>query len=231
MQLVTSPSKPPPFNYNPPAEPFISVLHEDEEFLVLSKQSGLLSVPGRLIEHADCLETRIKSKFSDALTVHRLDRGTSGIMIMARSKASHRHLSMQFQKRQTDKTYVAQVWGEVVEETGTIDLPLRCDWPNRPKQHVDFENGKPSVTHWRVVSRKNNSTRLALTPITGRSHQLRVHLMSIGHPILGDAFYAQGEAFGDAFSAADRLHLHAETLSFFHPADGRRVNFKDDCPF
>lgn len=231
MQLVTSPSKPPPFTYNPPADPFISVLHDNEEFLILSKQSGLLSVPGRLAEHADCLETRVQTQYPDALTVHRLDRGTSGLLVMAHGKAAHRHLSMQFQKRQTDKTYVADVWGEVKDDTGTIDLPLLCDWPNRPKQHVDFENGKPSLTHWKVLERRKKSTRLELTPVTGRSHQLRVHLLSIGHPILGDAFYAQDEAFGDAFSATNRLHLHAETLSFFHPAGGSRVEFKDKCPF
>ncbi|MFK5978499.1 MAG: pseudouridine synthase [Rhizobiaceae bacterium] len=229
--MYTSPTKPPPFNYDPPTHPVLTVLHEEPEFLILSKQSGLLSVPGKSEEHADCLETRVKNQFPDALTVHRLDRGTSGILIMARSKAAHRHLSMQFEKRQTEKAYIAEVWGLIEEDTGTIDLPLRCDWPNRPKQHVDFENGKPSLTHWEVLARGENSTRLKLTPITGRSHQLRVHLMSIGHPILGDAFYAQGEAFGDAYHAADRLHLHAETLSFFHPNGGERVYFTDSCPF
>lgn len=229
--MHTSPTKPPPFNYDPPAHPVLTVLHEAPEFLILSKQSGLLSVPGKSEEHADCLETRVQNQFPDALTVHRLDRGTSGILLMARSKAAHRHLSMQFQKRQTEKTYIAEVWGLVEEDTGTVDLPLRCDWPNRPKQHVDFENGKPSLTHWEVLTRGENSTRLKLTPITGRSHQLRVHLLSIGHPILGDAFYAQGEEFGNAYSAANRLHLHAETLSFFHPNGGERVAFTDACPF
>jgi len=229
--MHTSPTKPPPFKYNPPARPVLTVLHETPEFLILSKQSGLLSVPGRLEEHADSLETRARKQFPDALTVHRLDRGTSGLLVMARSKAAHRHLSMQFEKRQTEKTYVAEVWGRMDEDTGTVDLPLRCDWPNRPKQHVDFENGKPSLTHWEVLTRGEKTTRLELTPITGRSHQIRVHLMSIGHPILGDAFYAQGEAFGEAYSITNRLHLHAETLSFFHPADGRRVSFEDACPF
>jgi len=177
--MHTSPTKPPPFKYNPPARPVLTVLHETPEFLILSKQSGLLSVPGRLEEHADSLETRARKQFPDALTVHRLDRGTSGLLVMARSKAAHRHLSMQFEKRQTEKTYVAEVWGRMDEDTGTVDLPLRCDWPNRPKQHVDFENGKPSLTHWEVLTRGEKTTRLELTPITGRSHQIRVHLMSI----------------------------------------------------
>ena len=229
--MHTSPTKPPPFHYDPPTHPVLTVLQEEPEFLILSKQSGLLSVPGKSEEHADCLETRAKKEFPDALTVHRLDRGTSGILVMARGKAAHRHLSMQFEKRQTEKTYIAEVWGLIEKDTGTIDLPLRCDWPNRPKQHVDFENGKPSLTHWGVLARGKNSTRLKLTPITGRSHQLRVHLLSIGHPILGDAFYAQGEAFSNAYRAADRLHLHAETLSFFHPNGGKRVAFTDACPF
>lgn len=215
------------FDYRPPMDPYLHVVHHDKSILVLSKQSGLLSVPGKAPEHFDCLESRARSSFPDALTVHRLDRGTSGLVVMGLGKMAHRHLSMQFQKRQTRKTYVAVVWGRVALKSGCIELPLRCDWPNRPLQMVDIEMGKKAVTHWERLSRTDASTRMQLRPITGRSHQLRVHMQQLGHPILGDTFYAT-EA---AIAASNRLLLHAQSLTIHHPEDGRTITFEDPCPF
>ncbi len=200
--------------YNPPQTPFLNVLHEDADLLVLNKPSGLLSVPGRALDHKDSLLLRVEQQFGEAHAVHRLDMETSGIMVVARNKATLSNLSKQFQARQTDKRYVARVWGYIAESEGEVDLPLICDWPNRPRQMVDHEVGKPSQTKWRVLEREEGGiTRVSLTPITGRSHQLRVHLQAIGHPILGDPLYAN-EA---ALKAASRLQLHAEMLAFHHP--------------
>ncbi|MEM6650709.1 MAG: pseudouridine synthase [Pseudomonadota bacterium] len=211
--------------YTPPTDPWIDLLHEDESFLILNKQAGLLSVPGKT--EPDCLESRVQEVFPDALTVHRLDMATSGVMVMARGKDNLAHLQQQFERRQTKKRYIAEVWGEVAEDSGTIDAPLICDWPNRPLQMICEERGRQAVTHWKVISRGSHRTRLALTPITGRSHQLRVHLQSIGHPILGDEWYAHEEAQ----KAAKRLLLHAEWLSFTHPQAGREVMFEAHAPF
>ena len=215
-----------PLVYNPPIEP-LAILHIDGDILITSKPAGLLSVPGKAAEHADCLELRIKDQHPNARIVHRLDMATSGIMIIAMNAKAHRHLGLQFERRHIKKTYIAHVWGSVEAETGEIDLPLRCDWPNRPLQMVDHELGKSAQTFYQVLSRDNNSTRLLLSPKTGRSHQLRVHLKSIGHPILGDEFYAGNEAL----KAAPRLMLHAERLEFFHPTGGERTDFCDPCQF
>ena len=146
---------------------------------------------------------------------------------MAMNAKAHRHLGLQFERRKTSKRYIARVWGDVRGEAGAIDLPLSCDWPNRPKQMVDKENGRPALTHWEVIRREESATRLALVPITGRSHQLRVHMLSLGHPIVGDGFYATGPAI----AAADRLQLHAESLTLHHPSDGGLITFSDPCPF
>lgn len=213
--------------YAPAREP-LNVLYQDDQLLVLSKPSGLLSVPGKAPELADCLEARAKSEYPDALLVHRLDMETSGVFIMAMNKAAQGHLGKQFEKRKTDKTYIARVSGLVEEDSGTVDLPLRCDWENRPRQMVCHEHGKPAQTHWQVVHREDDATRLQLTPITGRSHQLRVHCAEMGHAILGDPFYADEQAF----EAADRLQLHAESLELYHPTGGGdRIRFDDPCPF
>lgn len=217
---------PAPFLYAPPLEPYVTVLHEDGEILVLAKQSGLLCVPGKPAEHADCLERRVRETWPSARIVHRLDRETSGVIVMAMNGKAHRHLGLQFERRKTRKTYVARVWGHVEGERGRIDLPLACDWPNRPKQKVDF-SGRPAQTDWQVIGREAEATRLRLSPLTGRSHQLRVHMLSAGHPILGDSFYATG----DALAAADRLQLHAESLTIHHPSDGRLCEFVEPCPF
>ena len=216
-----------PYIYNPPREPWTDVLHEDEHLLVLNKQSGLLSVPGKAEEHRDCLETRVQERYPEALQVHRLDRGTSGIFIMARTREAQSFLQRGFQRRLTEKHYVAEVFGIIEADDGTVDLPLHTDWPNRPMQKVDFEIGKPALTHWKVLERGEGTTRVSLRPVTGRSHQLRVHMLELGHPILGDDFYASDEAL----AMSDRLCLHAESLSFPHPRDKERVTFKAPCLF
>jgi len=216
-----------PFTYDPPADPYLSVLYSDDDILVVDKPSGLLSVPGKAVEHADCLEHRAKKAFRDSRIVHRLDMDTSGLLVLALNAKAHRHLGLQFERRHIKKVYLARVWGQVKNDSGTIDLPLICDWPNRPRQMVDHQNGKPSKTDWSVLSRQANATRLELRPLTGRSHQLRVHLLSLGHPILGDNLYAHKQAL----EAVDRLQLHAHKLGLFHPADGRICNFTSQCPF
>jgi len=221
-------SRPPePICYAPPMEPYLEVLHCDDDILVLAKPSGLLSVPGKAPEHSDCLEQRAREAYPNATTVHRLDKDTSGVMVMALNRKAHRHLGLQFEKRMTGKLYIARVWGNVAQDNGKIDLPLICDWPNRPRQMVDHERGKSAQTDWKVLEREASATRLHLTPHTGRSHQLRVHMLALGHPILGDVLYAQG----DALTAAERLQLHAAELSFFHPHDGRRCTFTVECSF
>lgn len=211
--------------YSPPDTP-LDILHQDHELLVVNKPSGLLSVPGRGEHLADCLISRIQAVFPEALLVHRLDRDTSGVMVFAMTPHAQRHLGLQFEKRQVKKVYIARVFGTVEGAEGTVDLPLIVDWPNRPKQHVDHENGKPAVTDWKVAKRGANETRMRLFPQTGRSHQLRVHMQALGHPILGDPFYATGPAL-----EAPRLMLHAESLRLRHPDGGRGMTFKAKCPF
>lgn len=210
-----------------PVPPGLCLLHEDAQLLILDKPSGLLSVPAKPPGPADCLEARVRVAFPEALLVHRLDGDTSGVMVFARTRLAQRHLNWQFERRQVVKTYVARVWGRVAEDAGRIDLPLICDWPNRPLQMVCHQRGKPSITDWRALDREPAATRLDLTPRTGRSHQLRVHLESLGHPILGDRFYAPP----DALAAADRLQLHATSLGFRHPDGGAWTEFASPAPF
>lgn len=211
--------------YSPPDTP-LDILHHDHEILVANKPTGLLSVPGRGAHLADCLISRIQTVFPEALLVHRLDRDTSGVMIFALTPSAQKNLGKQFEARSVKKTYVARVWGKVAEKTGTVDLPLIVDWPNRPLQMVDHENGKAAVTDWRVVKYEDTATRVRLYPRTGRSHQLRVHMREIGHPILGDPFYATGEA-----RDAPRLMLHAESLRIRHPDGGVGLTFTAKPPF
>ncbi len=211
--------------YSPPDDP-LEIVHEDHEVLVVAKPAGLLSVPGKGEHLADCLLTRVQAAFPHALLVHRLDRDTSGVMVFALSPHAQRHLGLQFEKRQVKKTYVARVAGRVAEKTGVIDLPLIVDWPNRPMQMVDFENGRRAVTEWRVSKASDTESRLRLFPKTGRSHQLRVHCLAIGHPILGDPFYATGPA-----RDYPRLMLHSESLRFRHPDGGRSMTFTVKTPF
>ena len=211
--------------YDPPQEPLV-ILHHDHEVVLVDKPSGLLSVPGKGADLSDCLMARVQAVFPQALLVHRLDRDTSGVMVFALTPHAQRHLGLQFENRQTKKTYVARVWGEVAEPSGTVDLPLIVDWPNRPLQMVDHVNGRAAVTDWRVVRRGEGETRMRLMPRTGRSHQLRVHMREIGHPILGDPFYATGPA-----RAYPRLMLHSETLQFRHPDGGKGMRITAKPPF
>jgi tRNA pseudouridine32 synthase/23S rRNA pseudouridine746 synthase len=212
-------------DYNPPQDPLV-ILHDDHQVLLVDKPSGLLSVPGKGEHLADCLLARVQAAFPMALLVHRLDRDTSGVMVFALTPHAQRHLGLQFEKRQTKKTYVARVWGEMAEKTGTVDLPLIVDWENRPLQMVDHENGRKAQTDWRVIRVKNGESRVRLMPRTGRSHQLRVHMLALGHPILGDPFYATGEARDHP-----RLMLHSETLQFRHPDGGQGTRITAKCPF
>ena len=198
------------------------VIHADHEVLVVSKPHGLLSVPGRGEDRADCLIARLRGAFPTVLLVHRLDLDTSGVMVFGLTPHAQRHLSRQFEERRTKKTYVARLWGRLAPKTGTVDLPLIVDWPNRPRQVVDHERGKPALTHWRVLDRADGRTRLQLQPVTGRSHQLRVHLQALGHPIVGDDLYG---------TAGPRLLLHAQALQVPHPADGRAMHFESPVPF
>ncbi|OFC70700.1 pseudouridine synthase [Alteromonas confluentis] len=216
-----------PFIYNPPMKPYLSLVHYDNDIVVANKQSGLLSVTGIQPAHKDALISRVQKVLPTATVVHRLDMATSGIMVMALNKEAHRQISRQFQDRLTKKRYYARVDGIVAEDEGEVTLPLIVDWPNRPKQKVDHENGKPSLTYYRVIRRLENETWVELLPVTGRSHQLRVHMLSIGHPILGDRLYAHDEAR----DRAPRLQLHAETLILQHPASGQWQRFTAHVPF
>ena len=213
--------------YNPPLDPFISIVHRDDDLLVLDKPGGLLSVPGRHPALFDSLLTRVQKKFPKALMINRLDKDTSGIVLMSLNRKAHAAIASQFESRETEKTYSAIVWGDVTGEGGKIDLPLAIDPDDKPRHRVDHENGRSSQTEWHVVERLPlPATRLKLHPLTGRTHQLRVHLKAIGHPILGDEFYAHAEAL----TAADRLLLHAEEIRFRHP-DGGDAVFHIPAPF
>lgn len=212
----------------PPYVP-LTYLHVDPALIVVIKPGGLLSVPGRGADKSDCLASRVQADFPDALIVHRLDMETSGLMVLARSKGAHRQLSLSFQNREVEKSYIAVVDGLLAPGIGEIDLPLIADWPNRPLQKVDFELGKRSVTRYRVVGHDAaaDTTRVELEPVTGRSHQLRVHLMSRGHPILGDLLYATPTAL----QKAGRLLLHATRLALAHPETGAPLRFSSAAPF
>lgn len=217
----------PSFVYNPPLSPYLTILYQDDDIVVAEKPSGLLSVPGKAKEHKDALITRINLVFPTATVVHRLDMATSGIMVMALNKASHRHISKQFELRQTKKRYFARIFGQLARQQGEVDLPLICDWPNRPKQMVDHERGKPSQTLFERIAIDDKDTLVALYPVTGRSHQLRVHMLSLGHPILGDRLYAHEQAL----AMASRLQLHAQSLCFTHPTTNEWLNFQSPIPF
>ena len=213
------------------------LIYEDSALLVFNKPSGLLSVPGKGPEKADCLRTRVQQVYPEALTVHRLDMSTSGILLMARSAELHRKLSIAFANREVEKRYIAVVDGKVIEnlpdnpaETWQlIDKPIATDWINRPMQKIDAIDGKSSQTRYKVMAYDNtaDTTRLELAPVTGRTHQLRVHLQSIGHSILGDHLYASAEV--QAKSA--RLLLHASELRLAHPVSGKSLTFQCASPF
>lgn len=212
--------------YHPPLDPYLSIVHRDDDVLVLDKPSGLLSVPGRHPALADSLTSRLQRVFPQAKLIHRLDKDTSGLVLASLTRTAHAKVAAQFEARTIKKSYVAEVWGRPTEQHGLINLPLAPDPDAKPRHRVDYEHGKPALTKWRVLSAGHKSTRLQLIPVTGRTHQLRVHLKAIGHVIVGDEFYAEGEAL----RAADRLLLHAETLSIQHP-DGSDVSFSVPAPF
>lgn len=214
-------------DYFPPTDPYLSVLYVDEDILVVDKQSGLLSVPGKDPSLWDCIEYRAHQKWPTAGMCHRLDKDTSGVLVMALNKRAHGRIGSQFEHRQTTKSYVARVSGIIAEDKGVVDLPLATDWENKPRQRVDFENGRHAKTEWEVIEREENATRVKLVPLTGRTHQLRVHMKALGHVILGDAFYAEGPDL----KAADRLQLHAAELGFTHPTTGEFMTFVAPTPF
>ena len=222
----------PDFIYQPPMSPYLDIIYQDNAIVVLNKPSGLLTVPGRLPEHQDCLQNRVLKVLPTATVVHRLDMATSGIILMALNKPAHVAISRQFEKRLTQKSYIARVFGKVENAQGSVDQPLICDWPNRPKQKVDHEQGKAALTHYKVLSYRENkdnqiTTLLELTPITGRSHQLRVHMLFIGHPIIGDRLYAHEQAL----NCSNRLQLHAKMLQIAHPVTAKILAFTKACPF
>ena len=209
------------------------ILHLDERLIVLDKPVGLLSVPGIGHEKRDCLAVRVAAAYPGARIVHRLDRDTSGVIIMARDAAAHRELSRQFHDREVNKSYIAIVAGAVSGDSGVIDLPMRKDMDptNAPRQVIDHAEGRPAITHWWVQQRQTvdgvDRTRMLLKPVTGRSHQLRLHLKSIGHPILGDDLYAPAAVL----DMADRLMLHAQSLTIVHPQTASPMTFEAPCPF
>ncbi|WP_374442092.1 RluA family pseudouridine synthase [Pseudomonas panipatensis] len=206
----------------------IQIVYQDAALLVVNKPTLLLSVPGRADDNKDCLVTRLQENgYPEARIVHRLDWETSGLMVLARDADSHRELSRQFHDRETEKAYAALCWGEPELDSGRIELPLRYDPDNKPRHIVDLEQGRHALTFWRVVERHGNYARVELTPITGRSHQLRVHMLSIGHPLLGDRLYANPEAL----ALRDRLCLHASLLCLSHPQSGERLRFESPAPF
>ncbi|MGF1725175.1 bifunctional tRNA pseudouridine(32) synthase/23S rRNA pseudouridine(746) synthase RluA [Photobacterium nomapromontoriensis] len=220
-------NKLPELDYHPSQDPWLDILYLDDDIIAVNKPSGLLSNPGRDPAFYDSVFSRVLRDYPESQIIHRLDMATSGLIVLALNKHAERQLKAQFRERQTEKVYYAKVWGDVEQPSGTINLPLICDWPNRPKQKVCFEDGKPSVTHYQVLARDKNTSLVHLRPITGRSHQLRVHLLAIGHPILGDGFYAHEEAK----AMAPRLQLHAAELSFFHPSTGEPMHLFAPCEF
>ncbi len=200
------------------------LIYQDDHLLVANKPAGVLAVPGRGADKQDCLSARLQQQFPDALVVHRLDMSTSGLMLFARGAEIQRRLSIMFRDREMAKRYIAVLAGRLEAGNGEVNLPIMADWPNRPMQMVDVQLGKPSLTRYRLLSFDETTSRVELEPVTGRTHQLRVHMAAIGHPILGDALY------GDA-SSAPRLLLHASTLSLSHPATGAPLNFDSKPPF
>ncbi len=213
--------------YSPP-DGDLDIVYQDESLLVVNKPSGLLSVPGRGLDKADNLTTRTQQRFPDTLSVHRLDMPTSGLLLLARGKEMHNRLSQLFREGNVKKFYIAIITGRIEPGTDIIDLPLGPDWPNRPRQKVDFDNGKSSQTRYRVLEydEVTNTSRIELEPLTGRTHQLRVHMAAIGHPIVGDGLYG-----GKSGLYAHRLLLHANMLNFIHPFSAEPLTLFSEAPF
>ena len=218
-------------HYNPPPQTELPVVYVDDAMVVLDKPAGLLTVPGRGEAKQDCLSKRVQDRYPEALIVHRLDRDTSGLVVMARGIVAQRALNLSFEKRLVDKCYEAVVIGTLpVSDTWQeIDLPLLVDWPNRPKRTVNHTEGQHALTRWRCVAvdAERGCSRVELEPVTGRTHQLRVHMQALGHPMLGDTLYATPQAL----ALSSRLQLHARTLSLLHPGSGQRLEFRTPVPF
>ena len=214
--------------YAPPRHCELDFVYRDEFLLVVNKPSGLLSVPGRGADKADSLATRVQKEFPEALSVHRLDMPTSGLLVLARGKEMHGRLSQLFRDRKVGKCYIAMITGRIEPAAGAVELPLGPDWPNRPRQKVDFAGGKSSLTRYRLLAHDavTGTSRVELEPVTGRTHQLRVHMAAIGHPIVGDTLYG-----GEAGATAQRLLLHAGVLSFIHPISAEPLNLVCETPF
>jgi tRNA pseudouridine32 synthase/23S rRNA pseudouridine746 synthase len=202
----------------------IRILHEDDDLLLVRKPDLLLSIPGRHPLNKDCLVTRLQQRYPSASIVHRLDLDTSGIMVIPLNKPTHAHVSRQFQQRRVEKSYHAIVYGVLERDNGEIDLPIATNWADRPRQMICHERGRSALTRFEVLERGTDRTRVLLKPITGRSHQLRIHMRELGHPILGCDMYAHPQAL----AMASRLMLHATTLAFEHPGTGQRL--VGECP-
>lgn len=229
-----------PTPYDPPRDCGLDIIYCDDSLLIVNKPAGLLSVPGRGMDKADSMTTRVQNKFPDALCVHRLDMSTSGLLLFARGKNMHSLISRLFREHKIHKSYIALVAGRMKITAGEVNLPLGADWPNRPRQKVDFTSGKPALTRYRVLENTENpnylsthqqepdfaANRVELEPVTGRTHQLRVHMAAIGHPIFGDALYG-----GAASKTVERLMLHARALSFVHPLKGVSLALIGEPPF
>ncbi len=204
----------------------IKLIYADDAIAVIEKPPEMLSVPGRGPDKQDCAQRRLQALFPTVLVAHRLDWSTSGLLVYGLTAAAHRELSRQFHDREVEKEYIACVQGEMHEDSGEVNLPLMVDWPNRPRQMVS-EEGRPALTRYRRLAIEQGNTRVSLVPITGRSHQLRVHMMSIGHPILGDDLYGDPACV----AAAERLLLHAARLGFKHPVSAAPLMFESPAPF
>lgn len=216
-----------PIAYTPPPHISLDILYQDKHFIALNKPSGLLSVPGRGEEKQDCMLSRLQLEFAEALVIHRLDMPTSGILLFALSKEMQKLMGRLFEKKQIHKQYIAKVHGVLREPKGLIDQPLITDWINRPRQKIDYRTGKPSQTRYTLISSDHTDSRVKLEPVTGRSHQLRVHMSSLGHAILGDELYGTAATR----NASSRLLLHAEKISFIHPLTQQTINIHCDVSF
>jgi tRNA pseudouridine32 synthase/23S rRNA pseudouridine746 synthase len=205
-------------------QPYLSLLYRDHDMVVINKPSGLLSVPGKEPQHYDSAYSRIVTVLPTARVVHRLDMATSGILLFALNKTAQANIQRQFERRTVSKKYRAEVYGQPPADSGYVDFPMRCDWPNRPRQMLDLLLGKSAQTAYRVLYPTSHGAMLELTPISGRSHQLRLHMQALGTPICGDKFYAEGPAY----EAAPRLLLHAESLRLQHPSSAAVITFH--CP-
>lgn len=216
-----------PHHYQPPAHVALDVLYVDSDLIIVNKPAGLLSVPGRGEDKQDCMLHRLQAEYADAQPVHRLDMDTSGLLLFARNAEAQRAMGRLFEQRRIHKTYLACVWGVPKEVSGSINLPLIADWPNRPRQKIDYTLGKPALTHYTLITDNQQHSLLQLTPVTGRSHQLRVHMSALGHPVLGDPLYGTARSR----RASQRLLLHAEKLAFEHPFTGKPIHLQCHAGF